>query len=183
MENNEFLPQKGGYRKLRCYQIAECIYDVTFWFANNNLKAGDRTIDQRVQAARSGKQYIAEGSAASTTSREMEIRLTNVAKSSLQELLIDYEDFLRVRNLQLWDKDSPKALQTRRVCAQNSDSSFYREAIKERTPETVANIAIVLINQCDYLLKRLIEAQKQQFLEQGGIKEQMSAARRNHRGY
>ena len=94
-----FLPHGGSYKNLVAYQKAECIYDVTFFFAHQFLEKGDRTIDQMVQAARSGKQNIAEGAAAGNTSKETEIKLTNVAKASLQELLADYEDFLRVRGL------------------------------------------------------------------------------------
>lgn len=176
-----FIPQKGYYRKLRVYQVAEIIYDVTFIFTQRFLAKGDRTVDQMVQAARSGKQNIAEGSAAGITSKETEIKLTNVAKASLQELLIDYEDFLRTRDLELWEKDSPKAITTRRICAKNNDSSFYRDAVKIRTAETVANIAIILIHQADVLLYRLIERQKSDFLRQGGIREQMTRARVEYR--
>lgn len=179
--SDKFIPQKGYYRKLRVYQIAEIIYDITFIFTQRFLSKGDRTIDQMIQAARSGKQNIAEGSAAGSTSKETEIKLTNVAKASLQELLIDYEDFLRVRDLELWDKDSQKAVTTRRICAENNDSSFFREAVKIRTAETVANIAIILIHQADVLLYRLIERQKADFLQQGGIREQMSKARMQYR--
>ena len=177
----DFIPRKGYYRKLRVYQIAEIIYDVTFIFARRFLSKGDRTTDQMIQAARSGKQNIAEGSAAGSTSKETEIKLTNVAKASLQELLIDYEDFLRVRDFELWEKDSPKAVTTRRICAGNADSSFYREAVKIRSAETVANIAIILIHQADVLLYRLIERQKADFLKQGGIREQMTKARIQYR--
>lgn len=179
--SDKFIPQKGYYRKLRVYQIAEIIYDITFIFTQRFLSKGDRTIDQMIQAARSGKQNIAEGSAAGSTSKETEIKLTNVAKASLQELLIDYEDFLRVRDLELWDKYSPKAVTTRRICAENNDSSFFREAVKIRTAETVANIAIILIHQADVLFYRLIERQKADFLQQGGIREQMSKARMQYR--
>lgn len=182
--NNNFIPQKGYYRKLKVYKIAEIIYDITYIFTQRFLSKGDRTIDQMVQAARSGKQNIAEGSAAGSTSKETEIKLTNVAKASLQELLIDYEDYLRVRNLEIWDKDSPKAIQTRQICSRNNDSSFYREAVQIRTAETVANIAIILIHQADYLLHNLMERQKSDFLREGGIREQMTRARiqsRNNR--
>ena len=130
-----------------------------------------------LQAARSGKQNIAEGSAAGSTSKETEIKLTNVAKASLQELLLDYEDYLRVRNLSLWDKESEKAVKTRKVCRKHNDSAYYREAVQLRSDETVANICIILIHQADVLLFRLIERQKADFLKQGGIREQMSAAR------
>src|SRR5213080_3382503 len=114
MSQGGFIPAHGNYRKLRSYQAAEVIYDLTFHFCERFLRKGDRTIDQMVQAARSGKQNIAEGSRASGTSKEMEIKLTNVARASLKELLIDYEDFLRVRNLRLWDKNSEEALYVRK---------------------------------------------------------------------
>lgn len=103
-----FLPQGGGYKNLRVYQITEVIYDLTYHFAHRFLRPGDRTIDQMIQAARSGKQNIAEGSVASTTSRETEIKLTNVAKASLEELLIDYQDYLRVNDLCIWDASHPR---------------------------------------------------------------------------
>lgn len=133
---DEFIPQRGYYRKLRVYQIAEIIYDVTYIFTQRFLSKGDRTVDQMVQAARSGKQNIAEGSAAGSTSKETEIKLTNVAKASLQELLIDYEDFIRTRDFELWEKNSPKAVATRRICATKNDSSFFREAVRIRSAET-----------------------------------------------
>ena len=103
---HSFLPQKGRYRDLVAFQKAECIYDITFYFAHHFLERGDRTIDQMIQAARSGKQNIAEGTAASTTSRETEIKLLNVAKASLQELLLYDEDYLRVRDLEQWSLGS-----------------------------------------------------------------------------
>ena len=174
---SDFIPLKGNYRNLRAFQVAEIIYDITYIFAQRFLKIGDRTVDQMVQAARSGKQNIVEGSVAGTTSKEMEIKLTNVAKASLHELLIDYEDYLRVRDLQLWNVNSEKARKTRELCAKINDSAYFREAVKIRTDETVANIAIVLIHQADFLLRRLIERQKADFLREGGIREQMTRAR------
>ena len=126
----DFLPLQGHYRKLVVYQKAESIYDITYHFAHTFLEKGDRTIDQMVQAARSGKQNIAEGSQAATTSRETEIKLYNVAKASLHELLVDYEDYLRVRDLDAWPKDSPKAGKTRAVCRAHPESDFYRERIE-----------------------------------------------------
>jgi len=175
--NPTFLPQQVFYRNLRVYKIAEIIYDITYIFTGRFLSRGDRTIDQMVQAARSGKQNIAEGSVAGSTSKETEIKLTNVAKASLQELLIDYEDYLRVRNLHQWSKNEEKALITRRICMNNNDSAYFREAVRVRTDETVANIAIILIHQADVLLHRLIERQKSDFLKNGGIREQMTKAR------
>ena len=179
--DSAFLPQRGNYRSLIVYQKAECIYDITYFFVHKFLEKGDRTIDQMVQAARSGKQNIAEGSAASTTSRETEIKLMNVAKASLQELLIDYEDYLRVRGLEQWASSDSRYIQTRDVTSKHNDSAFYRKAVKTRGDETIANIAITLIHQTDSMLLRLIEKLKQQFIEKGGIREEMTRARLNYR--
>lgn len=159
------------------------MYDVTFYFAHHYLEKSDRTIDQMVQAARSGKQNIAEGAAAGNTSKETEIKLTNVAKASLQELLVDYEDFLRVRGLEQWQPDDARLAQTKRACAAHNDSEYYRKAMPERYAETIANIAITLIHQTDWLLNKLIEKQEIQFVENGGVKEQMTKARKEYRGY
>jgi four helix bundle suffix protein len=131
-----------------------------------------------IQSARSGKQNIAEGSAASNTWRETELKLTNVAKASLQEFLIDYEEYLRVRNLEQWSVNSIKAMQTRMACKNHTDSAYYRKAITVRPDETIANIAITLIHQTDSLLRKLIDHLKTEFLTHGGIKEEMYAARK-----
>lgn len=181
MNTKDFLPQRGNYKKLIAYQKAECIYDITYYFAHKYLAKGDRTVDQMIQAARSGKQNIAEGSVAATTSKETEIKLTNVAKASLQELLVDYEDYLRVRGKEQWAADSDKSIQTRTICRKHSDSGYYREAIALRGDETIANIAITLIHQTDRLLEKLIEHQKEMFLKEGGIKEEMYRARTEYR--
>ncbi len=178
-----FLPPKGNYRNLIAFQKAECIYDITYYFANKYLSKGDRTIDQMVQAARSGRQNIAEGAAAGATSSETELKLMNVARASLQELLLDYEDYLRVRGLCLWDLKEEKSIQCRRVCSAHNDSAFYRNAIQTRSDETIANIAITLIHQTDVFLRKLIERLQSDFLKNGGIKEQMYRARINHRNY
>ena len=172
-----FMPQRGNYRNLLVYQKAECIYDITFYFAHKYLEKGDRTIDQMVQAARSCKQNIAEGSAASTTSKETELKLTNVGRASLQELLADYEDYLRVRGLDIWDIGSGKAAHTRALCKMHNDSAYYREAITKRSDETVANIAITLIHQTDSMLRKFIERLKRDFVEGGGLREEMYRAR------
>lgn len=176
-----FLPKKGNYRNLIAFQKAECIYDITYYFAHTHLQKGDRTVDQMVQAARSGRQNIAEGSAAAATSSETEIKLINVARASLQELLLDYEDFLRTRNLVKWDADSEKAKKTRSVCSMHNDSPFYVEAIKLRSPETTANIAITLIHQTDVFLRKLLDRLQADFVRCGGIKEQMYKARTDFR--
>lgn len=177
-----FLPQKGNYNSLIVYQKAECIYDITYHFAHRFLERGDRTIDQMVQAARSGKQNIAEGSAAGATSTETEIKLTNVARASLQELLTDYEDFLRVRGLEQWSNGDERQIRTRQVCSKHNDSAYYRALLPDLSAETIANIAITLIHQTDYLLERLLERQQDYFLKNGGIKEQMYNARLKARG-
>lgn len=177
MNSNDFIRQKGNYEDLLCYKKSVCVYDVTFYFAHKYLQKGDRTIDQMIQAARSGKQNIVEGCSASTTSAETEIKLLNVAKASLQELLEDYKDYLRVRGMQLWSENSEKHEQARRVCAVHNEPEYYTEAIKERSDETIANIAIILIRQTDYLLKHYFDRIKQDFLENGGIREEMTRGR------
>ena len=178
-DDKDFLRQDNNYRTLKAFQKAECIYDVTYYFANKYLKVGDRTVDPTVQAARSGKQNLAEGNIDGITSREMELTLTNVNRASLHELLLDYEDYLRVRGLEQWDYDDPRCVQTRAFCKAHLDSAIYREKIKERSDETIANIAITLIHQCDVLIKGLIEWKKRDFLEKGGIKEEMYKARKD----
>ena len=177
MDNSGFIRQKGNYEDLLCYKKSVCVYDVTYYFAHKYLQKGDRTIDQMVQAARSGKQNIVEGCSASTTSAESEMKLLNVAKASLQELLEDYKDYLRVRGLQQWSEDCEKHIQARRACAVHNDPGYYSDAIKERSDETVANIAIILIKQTDYLLKHYFDRVKQDFLENGGIREEMTRGR------
>lgn len=181
MDSKNFIRQDNNYRTLKAFQKAECVYDVTYYFANKFLTKGDRTIDQMVQAARSGKQNLAEGNIDGVTSKEMEIKLTNVNRASLHELLLDYEDYLRVRGLEQWTFNDPRCVQTREFCKRHLDSAVYRERIKDRSDETIANIAITLIHQCDVLIKGLIEWQKKNFLENGGIKEEMYRARRAYR--
>lgn len=178
-----FLPHGGSYKNLIVYQKTECIYDVTFYFAHHFLEKGDRTIDQMIQAARSGKQNIAEGAAAGNTSKETEIKLTNVAKASLQELLVDYEDYLRVRGLEQWQPADQRLAQAKRACAAHNDSAFYRNALPERSAETIANIAITLIHQTDRMLGKLIEKLEIKFVESGGMREQMTKARKEYRGF
>ena len=181
MKSQEFIRQKGNYEDLICYKKSVCIYDITYYFAHKYLQKGDRTIDQMIQAARSGKQNIVEGCAASTTSAESEIKLLNVAKASLHELLEDYKDYLRVRGLLLWDESNEKHKQARRVCAQHNETEFYNKAIKERSDETIANIAIILIRQTDYLLKKYFDFIKQDFLEHGGLREEKTRGRKQWR--
>ncbi len=180
-EKREFLPQRGNYENLAVYKLATCIYAVTFHFANTYFSRGDRTIDQMVQAARSGKQNIAEASVDGNTSTEMEIKLMNVARGSMHELKADYEDYLMHHELERWGGNDPRTNATRQFCKANNDPNVYIAKCKERSPETIANIALTMIHQYDFLMVRLIESIKRRFLEQGGIKEQMFQARKEHR--
>jgi len=180
--SGNFLPPHGGYAGLLSYQKAEVVYDITFRFCKRFLKKGDRTIDQMVQAARSCKQNIAEGSQASGTSKETEIKLQNVARASLEELKLDYEDFLRVRDLPLWSKNSKEALYVRKL-SQQVPLTFepFREFCETRPAEVVANIALCLIHQTNYLLDQLIRQLEKDFVQHGGIRERMTHARLQYR--
>lgn len=176
--DDDFLPLKRNYKNLTVYQIAECIDVVTYYFATTHIGPGDRTRDQMVQGVRSGKQNIAEGSVDGATSTEMEIRLMNCARGSMQELRTDYEDYLRRRGLPLWSKDDPRVQQVRQFVRRCKDPEVYLAKVKERSPETIANIALTMIHAYDYLMERLIESIKRRFLQQGGIKEAMYRARK-----
>ena len=177
-QNTNIILPHGNYQELLSYQKSEVIYDLTFRFCEKHLKRGDRTIDQMVQAARSGKQNIVEGSKASGTSKEMEIKLTNVARASLEELLEDYRDYLRVRDLQIWEKDSKEAQYVRKLGNKpHTTYETYREFVDTRSAEVVANIAICLIHQANYLLDQQIRRLEQDFLKEGGLRERMTKAR------
>ena len=178
MKTEGFIPPHGNYRELLSYQKAEVVYDITFRFAHKFFARGDRTIDQMIQAARSGKQNILEGSEASGTSKEMEIKLVGVARASLEEVLKDYEDYLRVRDLKLWPKDSKEARYVRRLgCKPGVTYETFREFVETRPPETIANIALCLIHQANYLLDQQMRRLEQDFLKAGGLRERMTKAR------
>ena len=176
-----FLPQHGHYRNLRVYQVTEMIYDITFYFCQRFLQKGDRTIDQMVQAARSGKQNIAEGNQAAATSSETEIKLTNVAKASLEELLDDYEDYLRVRGLQQWGQLHPRYDAMRQYARSKQIQKDYASQIQKMNDEEIANLSITLIHQASYMLQRLLETMQDRFVKEGGIKERMLHARLDYR--
>lgn len=176
-----FLPAGGGYRDLRVYKISEIIYDLTVHFVQKYIERGSRTKDQMVQAARSGKQNIAEGSVASSTSKETEIKLTNVAKASLEELLLDYEDFLRQHSLEKWGKNHPRTNQLRAYLKSDRFMHSPMELTERMNNEELCNLCVTLINQATYMLRRLIERQQEEFLRNGGIKEQMFRARTEYR--
>ena len=178
---NTFLPKNGSYRGLRVYKITEIIYDYTYFFVQHYKERGDRTIDQMVQAARSGKQNIAEGNQAAATSSETEIKLTNVAKASLEELLLDYEDHLRSKNLSQWDKSHPRYEPMRNYVRTQDFLDHYSELPIKLGEEEIANLCITLIHQAMYMLYKLLEHQQERFVTQGGIREQMLRARLNYR--
>jgi four helix bundle suffix protein len=194
-----FIPPHGGYHNLLSYRKAEIVYDATVFFCERYIDRFSRTRDQMVQAARSGKQNIVEGSMASGTSKESEIKLTNVARASLEELLEDYRDFLRTGGLRLWEKESKEALFVRRLgrvkgtgtSGMQSHSSHlshesyesyesyetYRPFIETRPPEVAANIIICLIHQATYLLRRQLAQLEKAFIKEGGLRERMTRAR------
>lgn len=180
MRNDKTLiPPHGGYRKLRSFQSAQQVYDATVVFCDRFVEKRSRTRDQMVQAARSGVQNIAEGSMASATSKKTELKLTNVARASLEELLLDYEDFLRQKGLRIWDKNSSEALAVRKKYqSDGSDKSDVSDrsdpySIATATPEIAANMLICLINQASYLLGRQLQRLEQDFLTEGGFTERL----------
>lgn len=182
----EHLRPSGGYRTLRSFQVTTIIYDATVSFCERFLDPRSRTIDQMVQAARSGRQNIAEGSRASATSSQTELRLVSVARASLDELLLDDEDFLRQRRYRQWQKDDPEARAVRGLAQQQSADSTaafgpYTPWLFHADPAVVANTAISLIHQANYLLDRQIAALERQFIEGGGYSERLAAARLEHR--
>jgi restriction system protein len=168
------LPQHGGYRKLRSFQTAQLVYDATVVFCDLHIPRKSRTHDQMVQAARSGVQNIAEGSVASGTSKKTEIKLTNVARASLEELALDYEDFLRQKNLSLWPKESTLAAKVR---TKLQAGAFTPDKVPLCTPEVAANTLLCLINQASYLLGRQLARLERDFLEKGGFTENLYHAR------
>ena len=177
-----FIPVHGGYRNLITYQKAEIIYDGTVYFTKRFFQKYDRTIDQMVQAARSGKQNIAEASMASATSKETEIKLTNVARASLEELLIDYEDYLRTNKLKLWPKDHRFVTRFRELNkTPNATYQTYLKAIENPEPEVCANSMICLIKIVTYLLSQQMKALEKEFVQQGGLRERMAKARIDYR--
>ena len=176
-----FLPQHGHYKQLRVYHVTEMIYDITFYFTQKYLSKGDRTIDQMVQAARSGKQNIAEGNQAAATSGETEIKLTNVAKASLEELLDDYEDYLRVRNMEQWGATHPRYEKMRKYAKSEEIKKNYAAQIERMNDEEIANLCITLIHQAMYMLHKLLVTMQDRFVKEGGIKERMYNSRVQYR--
>jgi len=173
-----FIPIHGGYRSLLTYQKSEIVYDGTTYFTKRFFNRFDRTIDQMMQAARSGKQNIAEASMASGTSKEMEIKLTNVARASLEELLIDYDDFLRTNKLPRWEKDHKLVVRLRELNKiPNANYDTFKKAIENDSPEICANVMIGLIKVVRYLLSKQIQSLERAFIHEGGLKERMARER------
>ena len=179
----ELIPNTGNYKKLLSYQKADVIYQITFDFCSRFLSKGDRTVDQMIQAARSGKQNIIEGCAASSTSSKTEIKLINVAKASLKELLEDYEDYLKTRHHRQWETGSCEYEAMRNLGREHNDAPFFMNLISTRPADTIANMAIILINQADYLLYKQLQRLEQDFIANGGFSEKMTTIRKKTRGF
>jgi len=176
------IPPHGGYRKLKSYQTAEIICDLNVVFVRLYIAMGSRTKDQMEQAARSGKQNIAEGSQASGTSKKTELKLIGVARASFEELLQDYCDYLRQHNLPIWTKENPRA-KAIRALAYVSNRSYRTYETYLENPEAAANCLICLIHQANFLLDRQLNSLQQEFLENGGFTERLYSARRANRTY
>jgi restriction system protein len=187
MESQKLIPSHGGYRNLKSYQTTTLIYDLTVEFCNsymanktNGTNKSYRTYDQMVQAARSGRQNIAEGCQASGTSKKTELKLIGVARASLEELLLDYEDFLRQNSLPFWGKEHPNAQEVRAL-AYRTDRTNETYRTYFGNPENFANCLICLIHQANFLLDRQLGALEKSFLEEGGFTERMYSLRTKNR--
>jgi four helix bundle suffix protein len=180
--SDRFIPPHGGYANLLSFKKARIVYDGTVRFCERFFEKRDRTCDQMVQAARSGKQNILEGSRASGTSKETEIKLTNVARASFEELLEDYRDFIRLRHIEEWARDHAYA---RRLDSLNrkaeANYETFKKGIEHADPAIAANVLIGLIKYTNYLLDRQLRSLEQAFLKEGGLRERMTAARLRQR--
>ncbi len=178
----EILLVHGNYQELESYRNSVVIFDATQEFCTRFLKKGDRTIDQMIQAARSGKQNIIEGCMASGVSTETEIKLVGVARASLEELLEDYRDYLRTHHLTLWTKDDPRTLELRALAKQkNKSDETYKSYLTNGNAEVFCNLLISLIHQTNYLLDRQLKSLEKSFIEKGGLRERMYNARQKAR--
>jgi len=178
----EIINRHGGYGSLKAHAGAEIAYDATVAFCDRFINRRSRTHDQMVQAARSGKQNIVEASAAAGVSSKTELKLTGVARASLEELLADFQDFLRQRGLARWTKDDPRITEIRKLAyLENRSYSDYRTYIEQKDPETAANAALCLVYQATFLLDRLLKQLETTFIEKGGFSERMYDARLRRR--
>ena len=156
-DENKIIIPHGGDKNLKAYQMAEIVYDATVKFCARFVDKRSRTTDQMIQAARSGKQNIAEGSMASGTSKKTELKLVSVARASLEELLLDYQDFLRQRPLPLWEKDDPRAQEIRKLGSlDNRSYKSYTSYVEEQSDEIAANTMVCIIHQTNYLLDQTL---------------------------
>ena len=172
------IPPHGGYQGLRAFQMSVVVHDATVVFCKKYLDPKSRTNDQMVQAARSGKQNIVEGSMASGTSKKIELKLVGIARASLEELLTDYTDFLRQNNLPLWPKDHEKAVFIRKLCyRENMSYMTYKTYIEEKGPENAANTMVCMVNQTNFLLDKLLRQLETAFVEEGGFTERLYRVR------
>ncbi|MBQ6211081.1 MAG: four helix bundle suffix domain-containing protein [Prevotella sp.] len=179
---NQVLKKAVVWKDLFFYRKSDAIYQLTVEFCRRFLPPhGDRTVDQMVQAARSGKQNIVEGCEDGRTSSEMEIKLLNVARGSLQELRADYHDYLHTHHLSLWSKDSGRQLRLRQFCHSHNDYVDYAPFVMKMNDEELSNLMITLSHQTDKMMCAYIERLEQQFVKEGGIKERMYAARTGYR--
>jgi four helix bundle suffix protein len=183
MDNSKSIIDNGhrNYTSLLCYKKAVVIYDLTYHFCSRFIDKKDRTYDQMIQAARSGKQNIVEGYTDASTSYEVALKLYNIARGSLMELLEDYHDYLRTRNLRLWELGSKENRAMRRIGRQELDSGYYLSLAESRGDETIANMAIVLLHQEEVVLKSFIESEGRRFSAEGGFREKLSRIRRSKR--
>ena len=177
-----FIPAHGGYRDLLSFQKAEIVYDATVHFCDRFIDKRSRTHDQMVQAARSGKQNIAEGSQVSGTSKEFELKLTNVARGSLEELLNDYLDFMRPRSIEEWPKTHRFAKRLSTLCRTNgANYETFKKGIEHEDPAICSNVILGLIKVTNTLLDRQIAGLEKRFVQDGGLRERMTSARLKHR--
>ena len=181
MSDHHFLRRQANWEGLYFYKKTVVLYQMTFSFTKRYLKVGDRTIDQMVQAARSGKQNIVEGCADGVSSTEMEIKLLNVARASIKELKEDYEDYLTARNLIIWDSRHPRFNAMLDFCRQHNEPEEYSNLFSKANDEELANMALTLCRQVDKMMTTYLAQLEKTFVEEGGIKERMTAARLGRR--
>lgn len=177
MPSPDFARPKTSYRKLHVFSKAEAIYDLTYLFLQTHIPQTDRTYDQMLQAARSGKQNIVEGRSDAASSAEIEIKLFGVARGSLHELLNDYEDYMRTRRLNIWNQSHPRFANLRKTCREHNETEFFTNLADRLTDEEFCNMMLTIINQAISMLNKMIDLIKADFLKNGGFKEQMYHAR------
>ena len=177
MQSDNHINLNTNYKKLLCYQKTVVIYDITRLFCERYIEKRDRTFDQMVQAARSGKQNIVEGYGDMATSKEMGIKLFNIARASLMELAEDYNDYLRTNNLRCWEDGSKETIAMSQLGANHNDPSYFLELAKSRNDEVIANMILVLIAQAQLLIRRYLDKVTANFTTEGGFREQMTALR------